>query len=101
MELEDVTEQQRIVQALYAELQARSDRVRLVETHISFVLLTGEYAYKIKKAIRLGFLDFRALASRRFFCEEEVRLNRRLAPALYLDVVRITGVASAPVDVQR
>ena len=54
---------------------------RMLETHISFVLLTGTHAYKIKKAVDFGFLDFTTLAARRFFCEEELRLNRRLAPA--------------------
>ncbi len=68
----------------------------LHETHISWVLLTGEYAYKIKKPLDFGFLDFSTLAQRRHFCAEEVRLNRRLAPDLYLDVVPITGSAAAP-----
>lgn len=71
--------------------------IRLVETHISWVLLTGPYAYKIKKPVNLGFLDFSTLEKRRFFCEEELRLNRRLTPALYLDVVAITGSPSSPV----
>ncbi|MEW5890526.1 MAG: AAA family ATPase [Pseudomonadota bacterium] len=70
--------------------------VSVMETHISFVLLTGDYAYKIKKALDLGFLDFSTLAKRRFFCEEELRLNRRLAPGLYLDVVPICGTATGP-----
>lgn len=65
--------------------------VRLVETHISWVLLAGRYAYKIKKAVNLGFLDFTKLAGRRYSCEEEIRLNRRLAPQLYLDVIAIGG----------
>ena len=64
--------------------------VDLVETHISWVLLTGELAYKIKKPVELGFLDFRELQRRRFFCEEEVRLNRFWAPELYLGVVPIS-----------
>ncbi|TFH86822.1 hypothetical protein EQG41_10865 [Billgrantia azerbaijanica] len=68
----------------------------LHETHISWVLLTGEYAYKIKKPLDFGFLDFSTLAQRRHFCAEEVRLNRRLAPDLYMDVVPITGSATAP-----
>lgn len=70
--------------------------VRLVETHISWVLLTGIYAYKVKKPLDLGFLDFSTLEKRRFYCEEELRLNRRLAPALYLEVVPITGTVSSP-----
>ncbi len=65
------------------------ERVALVETHISWVLLTGEFAYKVKKPVELAFLDFRELERRRFFCEEEVRLNRFWAPELYLDVVPI------------
>lgn len=64
---------------------------RVIETHISWVLLAGEQAYKIKKPLDLGFLDFSTLKRRRFYCEEEVRLNRRLAPEIYLDVVPITG----------
>src|SRR4029453_7054200 len=71
-------------------------RVERIETHISYVFLTGAYAYKIKKAVALGFLDFSTLDARRHFCEEELRLNRRLAPELYLDVVAITGTATAP-----
>ena len=67
-------------------------RVDLLETHISWVVLTGEFAYKIKKPVDLGFLDFRTLEKRHHFCEEEVRLNRNWAPDLYLDVVPITQV---------
>ncbi len=72
------------------------ERFEVVETHISWVLLTGPYAYKIKKPVDLGFLDFSTLEKRRFFCGEELRLNRRLAPDLYLDVVAITGSAESP-----
>jgi aminoglycoside phosphotransferase family enzyme/predicted kinase len=70
--------------------------VRVVETHISYVLLTGGDAYKIKKAIKLDFLDFESLDARRVFCEREVELNRRFAPALYVGVVAITGSPDAP-----
>lgn len=70
--------------------------VDVVETHISWVLLTGTYAYKIKKAVALPFVDCTTLASRRRFCHEELRLNRRLAPALYVDVVAISGSANSP-----
>ncbi|HVK54805.1 MAG TPA: hypothetical protein VM532_07220, partial [Burkholderiales bacterium] len=73
-----------------------TDRVEMLETHISYVFLAGAYAYKLKKAVELGFLDFRTLAARRHYCEEELRLNRRLAPALYLEVVPITGSADHP-----
>lgn len=64
-------------------------KVELVETHISWVLLAGEFAYKIKKPIKLGFLDFSELRRRRFYCDEEIRLNRFWAPEIYLDVVPI------------
>jgi hypothetical protein len=70
--------------------------IRLAETHISWVLLTGPYAYKIKKPVRLSFLDYSSLERRRFFCEEEVRLNGRHAPDLYLGVSAITGPPEAP-----
>ena len=67
------------------------DRVRLVETHISWVFLTGSVVYKVKKPVNLGFLDFSTLEKRRHFCHEEVRLNRRFAPELYQAAVPITG----------
>ncbi len=70
--------------------------VRVLETHISWVLLTGEYAYKIKKPVYLGFLDFSTLGLRRHYCEEELRLNRRLAPELYRELVEIRGAPQAP-----
>jgi len=70
--------------------------VELVETHISWVLLTGEFAYKIKKPVDFGFLDFTTLAKRRHYCEEEIRLNHSWAPALYLDLVPITAVDGNP-----
>jgi hypothetical protein len=71
-------------------------RVRLVETHISWVLLTGRFVYKIKKPVLFKFVDFSTLKKRRWFCEEEVRLNRRLAPQFYLGVIPITGSPSDP-----
>ena len=71
--------------------------VKLLETHISWVLLAGDYVYKIKKPVDFGFLDFSTLARRQFFCQEELRLNRRLAPDLYLEVVGIGGSPDAPV----
>ena len=64
-------------------------QVDVIETHISFVLLAGAYAYKLKKPVSLGFVDFSTLERRRHFCHEEVRINRRLAPGLYLDVVSL------------
>jgi aminoglycoside phosphotransferase family enzyme/predicted kinase len=65
--------------------------VEVVETHISWVFLAGEFAYKVKKPVKLPFLDFSSLAARRFYCEEELRLNRRTAPGIYLGVVPIAG----------
>ena len=68
----------------------------LIETHISWVILAGAYAYKIKKSLNLGFLDFSTLEKRLFYCREELRLNKRLAPAIYLSVVPITGSLTHP-----
>ncbi len=70
--------------------------VELVQTHISWVLLAGEFAYKIKKPVTLRFLDFGTLEQRRKYCEEELRLNRRFAPDLYLEVVAIAGTPAEP-----
>lgn len=70
--------------------------VQLIETHISYVLLTGDYVYKLKKPLKLPFLDFSTLERRKHFCEVELELNRRLAPDLYLDVVPIRGSVEAP-----
>jgi uncharacterized protein len=67
--------------------------VQMLETHISRVFLTGAFAYKTKKPVDLGFLDFTTLERRRFYCEEELRLNRRTAPHLYLDVVPVVSSA--------
>ncbi len=89
--------------ALIAALQrpdayphAVAEPIRVAETHISWVLLTGEFAYKVKKPIKLSFLDYSTLERRRRLCEEELRLNRRLAPALYLGVSPIGGPPGAP-----
>ena len=71
-------------------------RAQVVETHISWVLLGAETAYKIKKPVRLPFVDYSTAEARRHFCEEEVRLNRRLAAPLYLGVSRITGTSRTP-----
>lgn len=72
------------------------EQLQLIETHISWVILTGHYVYKIKKPVNLGFLDFSTLEKRRFYCEEELRLNQRLAPEIYLAVVPITGTTEQP-----
>ncbi len=93
-----MNEQERLVAALeddsaYPHLVSS---LRVVETHISWVILTGLFAYKIKKAVDLGFLDFSTLAKRKRFCEAELRLNRRWAPDLYLGLVPVTGPAERP-----
>ena len=72
------------------------EKVELHETHISWVFVAGPYAYKVKKPVALGFLDFSTLEARRHYCEEELRLNRRFAPELYQDVVEIRGTCEAP-----
>jgi aminoglycoside phosphotransferase family enzyme/predicted kinase len=73
-----------------------ADPVEHIETHISHVLLAGDFAYKLKKPLDLGFLDFSTPERRRHFCEEELRLNWRLAEDLYLDVVAVTGTPTTP-----
>jgi hypothetical protein len=70
--------------------------IKLIETHISYVFLTGPFAYKVKKPCKLEFLDFSTLDRRKHFCAEEIRLNRRFAPGLYLEAVPITGSPEAP-----
>lgn len=91
--------QQRIIAALHdpRRYPHAADRIEVIETHISWVVLAGDYAYKIKKALNLGFLDYSTLDQRRFCCDEELRLNRRTAPDLYLDTVAIGGSPDAPV----
>lgn len=66
-----------------------SEEIELIETHISILFLTNRYVYKVKKPVDFGFLDFTSLEKRRYFCEREVFLNRRLAPSVYLGVVKI------------
>ncbi len=74
---------------LPARLRGVFPDAQIIETHISWVFLTPEYVYKVKKPVDLGFLDFRTLGRRRHFCEEEIRLNRRLAPDTYLGIREI------------
>lgn len=83
--------------------------IQLIQTHISYVLLAGDYAYKVKKPANFGFLDFSSLDKRQYFCQEELRLNRRLSPDLYLEVLsivqtpdgryRLSSTADAPESV--
>jgi uncharacterized protein len=69
-----------------------TEPIQLIQTHISYVLLTGDYAYKLKKAVNFGFLDFSTLEKRKHFCYEELRLNQRGAAELYLEVLPVTVV---------
>ncbi|MCL5950013.1 MAG: phosphotransferase [Candidatus Bathyarchaeota archaeon] len=66
-----------------------ADKIELIQTHISFVFLTKNYVYKVKKSVNFGFLDFSTLEKRREFCEKELKLNQRLCPEIYLEVVPI------------
>jgi len=65
------------------------EHVEMIQTHASWVFLTGAWAYKFKKPVDFGFMDFSTLEKRRYFCQQELTLNRRLAPALYLDVLPV------------
>jgi aminoglycoside phosphotransferase family enzyme len=67
----------------------RPQKIELVQTQMSFIFLTGEYVYKIKKPVNLGYLDYTTLEKRRFFCHQELKLNKRLCPSAYLAVVPI------------
>ena len=69
---------------------------QVIETHISWVILTGPFAYKVKKPVNFGFLDFTGLDQREHFCAEELRLNQRLTEDLYLEVLPVTGSVDAP-----
>lgn len=86
-----------LIEQLREEMQRRCGApVEHVETHISHVLLAPQLAFKIKKPVRLPFVDFSSLATRRHCCQEELRLNRRLAPELYLDVVPVHDSPRGP-----
>lgn len=86
-----------IQQMLQADFYPHSveEPVQLVQTHVSYVLLTGEYAYKIKKPVNFGFLDYSTLAKRQHFCQEELRLNKRAAAIIYLDALPISQTSEA------
>jgi uncharacterized protein len=83
--------QNQIVDALLTAEAYPEDtgKIELIQTHISFVFLTKEFVYKVKKAVNFGFLDFSTLQKRQFYCEKELELNRRLCPEIYLKVVPI------------
>jgi aminoglycoside phosphotransferase family enzyme len=93
-------DQKQVVEALlkseaYPEAPGK---IELIQTHISFVFLTQDYVYKVKKAVNFGFLDFSTLDKRRLFCKKELELNRRLCPEIYLSVVPINKSDQLKID---
>ncbi|QKQ25507.1 phosphotransferase [Candidatus Reidiella endopervernicosa] len=91
----DLSQQRTLINHLHSQL-ASGEEAELIETHISWVILAGDYAYKLKKSIDFGFLDYSTLEKRRRQCEAELRLNNRTAANIYLDVVAIGGQTDAP-----
>jgi aminoglycoside phosphotransferase family enzyme len=69
-------------------------KVELIQTHISYIFLTGEVVYKVKKPVDFGFLDFTTLEKRRHFCQEEIRLNKRFSPEVYIKAIPISQVGN-------
>ena len=67
----------------------KPEKVELLQTHGSAIFIVGEHVYKVKKPVNFGFLDFTTLEKRKYFCREEVVLNRRLCPEVYLGVAEI------------
>ncbi len=86
---------QSILQGKLSPVQQKSP-FEYIETHISSVIVGEDIVYKLKKPLDLGFLDFSTLEKRHFYCDEELRLNRRLSPQLYLDVLPVYGSVDAP-----
>ncbi len=72
--------------AFYPE---RPSSVKMMQTQMSFIFIAGDYVYKLKKPVNLGYLDYSTLEQRRFFCEQEVNLNRRLSPEIYLGTLPV------------
>jgi hypothetical protein len=93
----DIHAQRRLVEALVHLLTQAPEAACVHETHLSWVIVAGDTAYKLKKALHFDFADFSTLEKRRHFCHEEVRLNRRMAPELYLGVEAIGGTPENPV----
>ncbi|MDQ9171236.1 AAA family ATPase [Oxalobacteraceae bacterium R-40] len=92
-----IDRQKQMVERLIAQLKENSFRFDLCETHLSWVIIADEFAYKIKKSLKFDFVDYSTLELRHHYCNEELRLNRRLAPAIYLAVIPITGTPTDPV----
>ena len=93
-------DQKQVVEALLKSraYPEETEKIELVQTHISFVFLTKNFVYKVKKAVNFGFLDFSTLEKRRFFCQKELELNRRLCPEVYLEVVPINKSTSIKIE---
>lgn len=85
-----IDEQSKLIGALAAFLHNEGHAVEQFETHLSWILVAGGIAYKFKKARHLDFVDYSSLEARRFYCNEELRLNRRFAPERYIDVVPVS-----------
>jgi len=85
-------DQKQVVEALKKTdaFEEKTGEIEVIQTHISFIFLTEKFVYKVKKAVDFGFLDFTTLEKRRFFCEKELELNRRLCGDMYIEVVPIT-----------
>jgi aminoglycoside phosphotransferase family enzyme len=94
--------QRQIVKALLKPeaYDEKTGKIELAQTHISFVFLTRSFAYKVKKAVDFGFLDFTTLEKRRFFCEKELELNRRLCGDMYVEVVPINRSRSNVIKIK-
>ena len=84
-------QQERLVRFLQSPSSYRHHpiEVRVIQTHISWVFVASPFVFKVKKPVNLGFLDISTLEKRRYFCQREVALNRRLCPEIYLGVVPI------------
>lgn len=91
-----LSDQRTLIQSLSRRMKCANARLSVFETHISWVLVTENFAYKIKKAVQYDFLDFSTVDLRHFYCYEELRLNARISPELYLDVVPIVETPDGP-----
>ena len=94
---QDLSQHRRLIQSILdGRLFEPQAELQLIETHISSVIIDADFVYKLKKPIDLGFLDFSSLEKRHHYCAEEIRLNKRLSPDLYLDVLPIHGSVDDP-----
>jgi aminoglycoside phosphotransferase family enzyme len=81
--------QNKVVEALLKtdSYPEETNKIELIQTHISFVFVTDNFVYKVKKAVNFGFLDFSTLENRHLYCQKELEINKRLCPQIYLEVV--------------